>query len=418
MNALVIDKLNVNRGGLPVVRNASLVVDEGTITVLLGANGAGKTTLLEGIAGAVAAVFTKCARSVRIVDTMRVFLAVALLCAPASAAAGACAVDQVRLALAATSTSMTVVWATGNVSTPAGYSGVVTYGTSPGALTSTSAPGDSRNYTIDSQGSPFLHMATATGLTPGTRYFYQVVAAAGAPACAPSPVLNFTAAPVVGDARAYPIRIASYGDMGISYSKNTAAFLAELAAAGSVDLIIHAGDISYADNRGSTDRDGGYENVQNTYYNEVSPYQSLVPAMYSSGNVRFALAPAAVSTATYALSLAAAGAGPRSRPPPPSRWFRQQTPVRARRARHATSPASRPRARSTRPTLARRRASSPTALAWRRQCPARRRRGRRSITLSTMAACTLSPLTPTSRGRRAPRSILGSSATSPPWTGA
>ncbi len=54
MSALVIENLSVNRAGLPVVRNASLVVDEGTITVLLGANGAGKTTLLEGIAGAVA----------------------------------------------------------------------------------------------------------------------------------------------------------------------------------------------------------------------------------------------------------------------------------------------------------------------------------------------------------------------------
>ncbi len=53
MSALVVENLTVNRNGLPVVREASLVVDEGTITVLLGANGAGKTTLLEGIAGAV-----------------------------------------------------------------------------------------------------------------------------------------------------------------------------------------------------------------------------------------------------------------------------------------------------------------------------------------------------------------------------
>lgn len=54
MSALRVENLSVNRAGLPVVRNASLIVDEGTITVLLGANGAGKTTLLEGIAGAVA----------------------------------------------------------------------------------------------------------------------------------------------------------------------------------------------------------------------------------------------------------------------------------------------------------------------------------------------------------------------------
>jgi hypothetical protein len=266
------------------------------------------------------------------------------LAALSASAAGPCVVDQVRLALAAEPSSMTVVWATGNTSTPAGYVGVVAYGAAPGALTSTSAPGDSRNYTIDKQGSPFLHMAALTGLTPGARVYYQIVTAPGSPACAPSAVLNFTATPAVGDARAFPIRVASYGDMGISHSKNTAAFLAELAAAGSVDLIVHAGDISYAgvfmcekggwgqalasplpaptppcrrsraDNRGATDRDGGYENVQNTYYNEVSPYQSLVPAMYSSGNVRQAPARRAC---------ASAGAPPhRTRRPPRARAAR------------------------------------------------------------------------------------------------
>ena len=54
MSTLVVEKLSVNRAGLPVVRGASVTVDKGTISVLLGANGAGKTTLLEGIAGAVA----------------------------------------------------------------------------------------------------------------------------------------------------------------------------------------------------------------------------------------------------------------------------------------------------------------------------------------------------------------------------
>lgn len=54
MSALEIKNLVVNRAGLPVIRGASLLVDDGTITVLLGANGAGKTTLLEGVAGAVA----------------------------------------------------------------------------------------------------------------------------------------------------------------------------------------------------------------------------------------------------------------------------------------------------------------------------------------------------------------------------
>ena len=51
MTALVDEHLSVNRDGLPVVRNASLVVDEGTVTVLLSANCAGKTSGGKGVAG-------------------------------------------------------------------------------------------------------------------------------------------------------------------------------------------------------------------------------------------------------------------------------------------------------------------------------------------------------------------------------
>lgn len=53
MNALDVKNLVVHRGGLPIVRDVSLSVDKGSISVLLGANGAGKTTLMEGIAGAI-----------------------------------------------------------------------------------------------------------------------------------------------------------------------------------------------------------------------------------------------------------------------------------------------------------------------------------------------------------------------------
>jgi branched-chain amino acid transport system ATP-binding protein len=51
MTKLVVSSLCVNRSQLPVVRDASLVVESGTISVLLGVNGAGKTTLLEGLSG-------------------------------------------------------------------------------------------------------------------------------------------------------------------------------------------------------------------------------------------------------------------------------------------------------------------------------------------------------------------------------
>ena len=69
--------------------------------------------------------------------------------------------------------------------------------------------------------------------------------------------------------------------MGISYSQPTADVIAARINGGTgPDVITHAGDISYADNRGCPT----YDNVQNIYYNEISPYASQVPVMFSSGN--------------------------------------------------------------------------------------------------------------------------------------
>ena len=56
MSALKVTDLVVNRIGLPVVRQASLVVEPNSVSVLLGANGAGKTTLLEGLSGIIGVV--------------------------------------------------------------------------------------------------------------------------------------------------------------------------------------------------------------------------------------------------------------------------------------------------------------------------------------------------------------------------
>lgn len=49
----VVESLSVDRAHLPVVREVDLVVDAGSISVLLGSNGAGKTTLLEGLSGVI-----------------------------------------------------------------------------------------------------------------------------------------------------------------------------------------------------------------------------------------------------------------------------------------------------------------------------------------------------------------------------
>ena len=140
----------------------------------------------------------------------------------ASTAAAQCAPEQVRLALTAATdgSSMTVSWATGNTTTPVAYVGTVAFGASPGALSSTSAPAVSRNYTFNGYQSFYFHVTELTGLTARAAVFYQIQASAG---CAASGVMNFTAAPVTGASTVYPFTVAAYADMGISYSKNTAA---------------------------------------------------------------------------------------------------------------------------------------------------------------------------------------------------
>lgn len=55
MSDLELQDYCVERSGFSIVRNVSLSVPAGQITVLLGPNGAGKTTLLEGISGLIPA---------------------------------------------------------------------------------------------------------------------------------------------------------------------------------------------------------------------------------------------------------------------------------------------------------------------------------------------------------------------------
>jgi branched-chain amino acid transport system ATP-binding protein len=51
MTAIVIDGLNVSRGGKKVVHDLSFTIARGAITTLLGANGAGKSTTVQTLAG-------------------------------------------------------------------------------------------------------------------------------------------------------------------------------------------------------------------------------------------------------------------------------------------------------------------------------------------------------------------------------
>jgi branched-chain amino acid transport system ATP-binding protein len=50
-SSLVVERLEIERGGRPVLRGVDLTVDAGRVTALLGPNGAGKSTLVLGLTG-------------------------------------------------------------------------------------------------------------------------------------------------------------------------------------------------------------------------------------------------------------------------------------------------------------------------------------------------------------------------------
>lgn len=73
-----------------------------------------------------------------------------------------------------------------------------------------------------------------------------------------------------------PLRVAQIADMGYGPNSDyTVKRLTELATSGALDLIIHPGDVSYAD---------GDETHWDVYFTKVQPIVSVVPYMLSPGN--------------------------------------------------------------------------------------------------------------------------------------
>lgn len=186
--------------------------------------------------------------------------------------------EQIRLAHTQVDTEMAVHWATSNL-TNDDYQGVVQWGPDAGSLTFSAAATLQLNYTAFTIKSPSLHFATMTGLAHQTQVFYRV----GSLTQGWSPIYNFTSSRALGT-KSYPFSFVTFGDMGISYSNWTAALLAKMSQDGELDLIVHAGDISYADNRASINHGTIYDGVINQYFNEMMPATAQTPYMLSSGN--------------------------------------------------------------------------------------------------------------------------------------
>lgn len=186
--------------------------------------------------------------------------------------AHATAPEQIHLALTTDPSEMAVTWTTlENTSTH-----VVHWGASPARLNHTSEGRPfrrsfSRSYThFGWRG--VLHTAYITGLSPDATVFYSVGDAAGGF----SAPVAFMTLPTDAGTPNRPLRVASVGDMGYGNASDaTIKRISSLVEAGKLDLILHNGDISYAD--------GEYSHWD-VFMRKISPIACRVPYLVTPGN--------------------------------------------------------------------------------------------------------------------------------------
>ncbi|CAF0802812.1 unnamed protein product, partial [Adineta steineri] len=130
---------------------------------------------------------------------------------------------------------------------------IVMFDTSPTKLTSKSVYIKSSSYERNiGFGVSWFYSVELQGLKPSTMYYYQI---AGSGCVLSSSILNFTSAPLLGD-RSRPVRIATYGDLGVdgligTFVNGPCLFEQALNALqkklSEIDFFLHHGDICYAD---------------------------------------------------------------------------------------------------------------------------------------------------------------------------
>ena len=116
-----------------------------------------------------------------------------------------------------------------------------------------------------------VHKAVMTRLAPATEYYYRV---GGGDRWSDTlgPFKTF-------DPEQSQAKFVVIADMGFGEnSDNTIARITELIDAGEVDVVVHSGDIGYAD---------GYEVHWDTFFNKIQPIASRVPYHVTPGNHEF-----------------------------------------------------------------------------------------------------------------------------------
>jgi phosphodiesterase/alkaline phosphatase D-like protein len=151
--------------------------------------------------------------------------------------------EQLHLALTKTSTTLSIGWTTLNDTA----THTVQYGLSPTNLTTTSTVGGASR-TYDHFGwMGHLHNVFMLNLLPnGTTYYYRVGDEIGGW----SKIWSFRTLYTDAGSDAHPLIVASVGDMGYGPNSDpTVHRLTSLVDKNEIDLVIHNGDISYADGK-------------------------------------------------------------------------------------------------------------------------------------------------------------------------
>lgn len=177
--------------------------------------------------------------------------------------------QQVHLAVASNAqTEMVVMWHTAIVATSS-----VVYGTSAENL-NLRTNGTSSTYLKGLESvnvtATYNHVVELKGLKSDTKYYYQCVSNGKT-----SAVYSFQTA---GDVA---FSAAIFGDMGLYESESTV----ELLKSVDVDMYMHVGDVSYADNWLIHNlATFGYEKVWNDFLNVIMPFAANKPYMVVAGN--------------------------------------------------------------------------------------------------------------------------------------
>ena len=142
-----------------------------------------------------------------------------------------------------------------------------------GAASWQQAAGENRTYTLGGWVG-VVHTAVVPGLQAGTTYQYRVGDTSRVNG--QSAVFNFTTLPGNAGTEARPLRVLGVADMGFAENAQPSlARMRQLVEAGSVDFIVHPGDIGYAD---------GDVMWWDTFMRELQPIASRVPYMTGIGN--------------------------------------------------------------------------------------------------------------------------------------